>query len=682
MVLVSRLSPTQLRVDGRTFSQIDFDIAQKFIQRKSAGQRGTLVRPTGEFSKPAQLLVDLLGQDPKVREALERGTRIGLGIGSLEEERAIIKRRLTPTRQLTPQQQLLAITEGRGLTPTQLRLQKELLQFPRELALPDLPMTIRRDLSKQPLFIQRILVGDIGEKIIPAPRLLPQLFPLQKTKLTAKEFKTRLEKFGLPASVVAEFIPTTPLDIAVIGATLPLLAGIGGKVAQQLTIGVISGIGAFTAIDEDLPLKTRIAGGLLAIAPLLTRLRIPKGKKGESRFALLTEELEGKLVKKKKKVFDIDIIAEELKRKREGKIIRDKTNAEKIEDIRKIFKEISKTKDPLLRQQQLIEATELFKLAHGKTQAKSLLKDFIQQEGLILQKQLPVVSKKIPVTQLARISEDVLTPTKLKEIQRITNAKTKQQERIEFSQKSLGERYTEAQKLSPEEKQKLRQQIAVIQKRTQATRQLISQAILQRQRQLQQQRLKNATKLIQLLQPQLTFAQAQSLARKQLVRKGLFPKIIPVPKLKLKPVKKKIKVKKKLPFPISKQGYNVFGKPIKQKKFRRLNKVPLTKAKAKDLGAWLTDHSLARTFKLKQTNKEAQKPKLKVPASYFSKTKHKFRDFRKVKGEKIPLKNKWIEKKGKFLLDTRAERNKITLLAKLSKLKKKVYFSINSYPRI
>ncbi len=118
-------------------------------------------------------------------------------------------------------------------------------------------------------------------------------------------------------------------------------------------------------------------------------------------------------------------------------------------------------------------------------------------------------------------------------------------------------------------------------------------------------------------------------------------------------------------------GYNVFGKPIKKKKFIRLNLVPISKTKAKDLGSFLADKSLARTFKFKRTDKPAQKPKLIVPPRYFAKVQRKFRDFRIVKGQQVPLKNTFIEKRGKFLLDTVSERKKITLLRKLSQLKKK-----------
>ncbi|KKK61970.1 hypothetical protein LCGC14_3009020 [marine sediment metagenome] len=128
--------------------------------------------------------------------------------------------------------------------------------------------------------------------------------------------------------------------------------------------------------------------------------------------------------------------------------------------------------------------------------------------------------------------------------------------------------------------------------------------------------------------------------------------------------KKKVKVKK--------QAFNVFGKPVKGKKLIKLNKKPLSRSAAKDLGSKLVDTSLSRRFKIKETRGKPSKSN-RVSSGNFSRTKNKFRDFRIVKGKRIPLKNTFIEKKGKPLLDTRGEKKGITLrrrLAMLDNLKK------------
>jgi len=95
---------------------------------------------------------------------------------------------------------------------------------------------------------------------------------------------------------------------------------------------------------------------------------------------------------------------------------------------------------------------------------------------------------------------------------------------------------------------------------------------------------------------------------------------------------------------------------------------PLTKTKARDLGAYITDTTLGATYKIKKTTKDAQKPRLKVPKGYAIKTKHKFRDYKIVKGKRKQMENTWIEKKNKRL-DTLGEINKVQVLARIKKMK-------------
>ena len=144
-------------------------------------------------------------------------------------------------------------------------------------------------------------------------------------------------------------------------------------------------------------------------------------------------------------------------------------------------------------------------------------------------------------------------------------------------------------------------------------------------------------------------------------------------KLKLARVKQvKPKPKKK---PITKkQAFNVFARPLKKigqkkkPKLIKINKKPLTKSRAKDLGSSVVDTSLSRRFKIKRTGGKPKKGVLKAPIRNFDRTKKKFRDFRIVKGKKVPLKNTFIEKKGKPLLDTRGEKRGITLRRRIKML--------------
>ena len=138
--------------------------------------------------------------------------------------------------------------------------------------------------------------------------------------------------------------------------------------------------------------------------------------------------------------------------------------------------------------------------------------------------------------------------------------------------------------------------------------------------------------------------------------------------------KRRITKKKRKP----QQGFNVFARPLKKRKGQkrpkliRVNKVPLTKARAKRLGSTLVDSTLSRTFRIKPTKGKVEKPKLKTKTFQ----KKKFRTFKIVKGKRVPLpKGKFIEKGGRFtkrnfLLDLKGEKKGITLRRGLKQLKK------------
>ena len=148
------------------------------------------------------------------------------------------------------------------------------------------------------------------------------------------------------------------------------------------------------------------------------------------------------------------------------------------------------------------------------------------------------------------------------------------------------------------------------------------------------------------------------------------PPMIVIPRIKIKPKVKPI-VKK------VKRGYDVYARPLKKKgvkkipKLIKINKVPLSKQKAEDLRNYIVDTSLSRTGKVKPIAKKPQKPKLKVPYTYGSKTKYKFRKYKIRKKKKVPLiKGKVIEKR-KRLLDTPQEKAQITLARRVAQLEKK-----------
>jgi len=147
-------------------------------------------------------------------------------------------------------------------------------------------------------------------------------------------------------------------------------------------------------------------------------------------------------------------------------------------------------------------------------------------------------------------------------------------------------------------------------------------------------------------------------------------------KLKLKPTLKLedgigIRQKGIAPFKkkvVKEQGYHALFK--KGNKFIRINRSPVTKNQALDLGARVVDRSLSATFKIKKTNRKAKPPQIRISRNYFKNTQRKFRDFKIRKGKQVPLKNKFIERKGKPRLDTGGERRKIQASAVVARLRR------------
>ncbi len=113
----------------------------------------------------------------------------------------------------------------------------------------------------------------------------------------------------------------------------------------------------------------------------------------------------------------------------------------------------------------------------------------------------------------------------------------------------------------------------------------------------------------------------------------------PPPTVILPPIKIKPKERRK--------GYNVFVKS--EGKFKKVNKVPLTKSSALGRGAFLTDNSTAAQFKIRKA-KSDKTPRVGSNEGYFDLNRFKFRAFRarlkRKKGIIGPLpQNQFIERR-------------------------------------
>ncbi len=342
-----------------------------------------------------------------------------------------------------------------------------------------------------------------------------------------------------------------------------------------------------------------------------------------------------KLSENRFKDLDIDDVINDLQRKQTGKTIRSKTLGEKVDDARKIFNKIRETKDPKLRVKQIKEFKLLMKTSHGEAGANQIFNELITQEGVLgVQRGIvtrvprPPAPRRVVVEPLPQIKAVGIVPSIIqspRERARVRGAQVRRQKEIQKSKQTLGQRFQQAQKS------------ALAQKSAQA------QKIAQKQRTAQRQRV--ALALVPKLVTKAPQVKTTKLGIKTTFLKPVKRFII----IKKKPAKKKKIVVKKIPTVML--GYNV---KIRSKgKLKKLNVVPLTKFRARDLGSFIADKSTARTFVLSRAATKAQKPKLKVPSSYFARNKRKFRGPKK-KGKVQPLNNKAIEKR-KFAIDSRGE---------------------------
>ncbi len=142
--------------------------------------------------------------------------------------------------------------------------------------------------------------------------------------------------------------------------------------------------------------------------------------------------------------------------------------------------------------------------------------------------------------------------------------------------------------------------------------------------------------------------------------------------IKRKPTIKVIKKKKKF------IGYNAFAKARKGRfrgQFRKLNKLPKTRSDALSLAARGIDQSISATGKIKEVLSKT-KP---IPKNdrYFQSNRDKFRTFRIVKGTRVPLKDKIIERR-RFRLDTKGEIDEITIARFIAGRRKKVKKAVTS----
>lgn len=220
------------------------------------------------------------------------------------------------------------------------------------------------------------------------------------------------------------------------------------------------------------------------------------------------------------------------------------------------------------------------------------------------------------------------------------------------------------------QKQRQRRQVALLS--LQQLRLLLSQQQRQRQLQIsltrQLQMSTSATRQAQLqkqitLQKQLQKQTAKQISKLKLKQRRLPTRLLPPPFFGVDRKRRLIRKKKV----VEKFGYNAFAK--QKGLFRKLNKRPISRAKAKDLAAWVVDNSTSARGKIvKVIGSRAKKPLKRIPKNYFTKTSKKYRTFKIVNKKKVKLKNEFIEKR-KHRIDTKGEKRGLSAARVVAKLK-------------
>lgn len=117
------------------------------------------------------------------------------------------------------------------------------------------------------------------------------------------------------------------------------------------------------------------------------------------------------------------------------------------------------------------------------------------------------------------------------------------------------------------------------------------------------------------------------------------------------------------------QGYNVYAKELKQKKYSKLTDKPVSKQDAMDLLAYGLDNSVARSGYIKPSKQKAKPMQYDIPEGYYYGTQDKFRPYKIREGKKIAWKG--IIEKSMYGIDTIGEKRQLKVFKALAEKKKR-----------
>lgn len=112
-------------------------------------------------------------------------------------------------------------------------------------------------------------------------------------------------------------------------------------------------------------------------------------------------------------------------------------------------------------------------------------------------------------------------------------------------------------------------------------------------------------------------------------------------------------------------GYYVEVKKLKSSEFEKINRMPVTHSRAKDIGTYILDNNLARTMRIKKANKPAfdDYEFMYIPIGYYQQRMHTLREYKIRRKTMIETPEQFI-KKQRYLLETPAEKRQIQAFRK------------------
>ncbi|KKM88838.1 hypothetical protein LCGC14_1254720 [marine sediment metagenome] len=118
-------------------------------------------------------------------------------------------------------------------------------------------------------------------------------------------------------------------------------------------------------------------------------------------------------------------------------------------------------------------------------------------------------------------------------------------------------------------------------------------------------------------------------------------------------------------------SYDVFVKPPKRKKFLKVTKSPVGLIEARDTRNYFIDETTSRSGYLKPRKVKPSPLQFDIPKNYARDTQRKFRTFKQKKGKRTKLPKERVIERGKFLIDTKGEKQQLDIFKAMARSEKR-----------